>query len=652
MIEFAKKFSRLDRTTAAVLGIVLAAALFFAVNIFSEAAFKNASLDLTQGGLYTPSRGTRQLLAGLKEPITLRFYFSKQLGEALPTYGNYAARVRELLERYASLSSGKIRLEFYDPEPFTDAEDRAESFGLQGVPVGDSGDQVYFGLAGSNSTDDEDAIPFFQPDRERFLEYDVAKLISGLAFPKKKVIGLISSLPLEGSYGNPMMGGGGTPPWTIASEMHQQFDVRDLDASTDKIDSDVDVLMVVHPKDLTAQTEFAIDQYVLGGGHALIFVDPNAETDASATPMMMSGATSSDLKRLLSTWGVELVPGMVAGDRELATRVQAPINGRSQAVDYVAWLTLGPDQIDRDDVTTADLSSLVLPTPGILAPVKGAATGFTPLLRTDADAMEIPAEKLRMLPDLMGLLATYRPGGQVLTLAARLTGNVKTAFPDGPPVEKKETEKPGAASKDAPTKQPPAPASWLKESTKPINVIVVADADLLNDRFWVTTQDFMGQQVATPSAGNGDFVMNALDNLAGSAALMGLRGRTLSARPFELVQKLRADADARYLAKAQALQDRLTDTQKKLASLQKEGAGSKQILSAAQQHEIDKFRDDLIATRKSLRDVQHALQVDIDRLAAIVKFVNIGLIPILIGILAIVMAALHAARRAKRHGAG
>jgi ABC-type uncharacterized transport system involved in gliding motility auxiliary subunit len=665
-----KRLANLDKTTTAAIGLVLAVVLFFAVNIFAQGVFRNVNLDLTQGGLYTPSRGTRELLQGLKEPITLRFYFSKRLGDALPTYGNYAARVRELLERYASLADGKIRLEFYDPEPFTDAEDRAESFGLQGVPVGDQGDQVYFGLAATNSTDDEDSVPFFQPDRERFLEYDVAKLISGLAHPKKQVVGVLSSLPMEGSFGNPMMGGGGsTPPWTIMSEMHQEFDVRDLDDSIDKIDKDIDVLMVVHPKDLPAKAQFAIDQFVLGGGRALVFVDPNAETDASPTPMMMTAASSSDLPRLFHAWGIRLVPGMVAGDRELATRVQAPINGRSQAVDYVGWLSLGQDEIDRNDVVTADISTMVMPTPGILEKDPGATVGFTPLLHTDADAEEIPAKDLRMLPDLMGLLATYKPGGHPLTLAARITGTVKTAFPDGPPVEKPvETKEPAKPEANKPEANKPEankpeankpevnkpeankPATWLKESVKPINVIVVADVDMLSDRFWVTAQNFFGQQVATPSAGNGDFVMNALDNLAGSPALLSLRGRTLSARPFTLVQKIRADADARYLAKAQALQSRLDDTRKKLASLQKEGAGSKQILSPAQQHEIDKFRDDLIATRKSLRDVQHALQVDIDRLEAVLKFVNIGLMPILIGILALAIAALHAARRRKRYG--
>ncbi|HUC63492.1 MAG TPA: Gldg family protein [Alphaproteobacteria bacterium] len=647
-----KRLSSLDRTTTAAIGLVLAVALFFAVNIFAQGAFRDASLDLTQGGLYTPSQGTRQLLQSLKEPITLRFYFSQRLGQALPTFGNYAARVRELLERYASLSGGKIRLEFYDPEPFTDAEDRAESFGLQGVPVGQSGEQVYFGLAGTNSTDDEASIAFFQPDRERFLEYDVAKLISTLAHPKKKIVGVLSSLPMEGSYGNPMAGGQSTPPWTIMSEMRQEFDVRDLDDGTGKIDKDIDVLMVVHPKDLSLKTQFAIDQYILGGGRALIFVDPNAETDAGPSPMMMTGATSSDLPRLFNAWGIELVPGMVAGDRDLATRVQAPVNGRSEAVDYVAWLSLGQDEIDPNDVVTTDLSSLVLPTPGILEKEKGATIGFTPLLRTDADAEEIPASDVRMLPDPMGLLAHYKPGGHVLTLAARITGNVRSAFPDGPPVEQKAETKPGADKSAAAKAAAPKPGSWLEQSVKPINVIVVADADMLNDRFWVSTQDFFGQQVVTPTSGNGDFVMNALDNLAGSSALLSLRARSLSSRPFTLVQKLRAAADARYLAKAQALQDRLEDTRKKLASLQKEGAGSKQILSAAQQTEIDKFRDDLIATRKSLRDVQHALQVDIDRLEAVLKFVNIGLMPILIGIFALVLAWINAARRRKRYGQG
>lgn len=658
-----KTANRSDRTTLSLVGLALAVALFFSLNIFVDTAFKGISLDLTEGGLYTLSSGTRELLAHLKEPVTLRLYFSQRLADSVPSYGNYAARVRELLERYASLSDGKIRLEFYNPEPFSDAEDRAVAFGLQGVPIGGGGDQVYFGLAGTNSTDDEEIIPFFQVDRERFLEYDVTKLVASLANPKKKVIGLVSSLPMGGSFGNPMMGQASVQPWVIMTEMRQQFTVRELGENPDKIDKDIDVLMIVHPKALSAKAQFAVDQYVLGGGHALVFVDPVAESDTGPSPMMMTGASSSDLKRLFAAWGLELVPDKVAGDRELATRVQAPVSGRTQTIDYIAWLSLGEDNLNRDDVVTADLSNLLMATPGILEKKQGATTTFAPLVWTDADATEIAADKLRFFPDFLALLADYKPVGHPLTLAARIQGMVKTAFPDGPPAAGKEEAKKGeegGASEGAKTEEkkdpdkPPAeaqmPASWLKESVKPINVIVVADTDMLTDRFWVRTQEFFGQQIIEPTEGNGSFVIDALDNLAGSDALIGLRSRGLSARPFDLVQRLRAQADARYLAQAQELQNRLKDAEKKLASLEKEGeAGSHQILSAAQQQEIEKFRAETLRTRKSLREVQHALRVDIERLDEVLKFVNIALIPILIGIAAIVVALVRAARRRRRH---
>ncbi|HLI12014.1 MAG TPA: Gldg family protein [Alphaproteobacteria bacterium] len=668
-----KTANRADRTLLAILGLILAVALFFALNIFANGAFRGASLDLTQGGLFTLSQGTKTVLAHLKEPVTLRFYFSKKLGDEVPSYGAYAARVRELLERYNSLADGKIRLEFYDPEPFSDAEDRAVGFGLQGVPLGDSGDQVYFGLVGTNSTDDQQVIPFFQPDRERFLEYDVTKLVASLANPKKKVIGLITSLPLGGSYGNPMMGAQNAAPWVVMDEMRQQFDVRELGPHPDKIDKDIDVLMIVHPKDLPLQTQFAIDQYVLGGGRALVFVDPNAESDMGPSPMMMTGATSSNLKRLFDAWGLELVPDKVAGDRNLATQVSAPVGGRTQTIDYIAWLSLDQNDVNHNDVVTTDISSLLMATPGILEKRKEAPTTFTPLVQTTAQATEIPADKLRLFPDFLALEANYKPVGHPLTLAARIRGNVKTAFPDGPPATKKpeaakaeaakaepgksaqEQAKAGnAAEKPAEGKAEPAkPAvTWLKQSVKPINVIVVADADMLADRYWVRSQDFFGQKIVQPTAGNGDFVIDALDNLAGSDALIGLRGRGLSQRPFVLVQRLRAEADARYLAKAQELQDRLKEAQKKLASLQKEGGegASHQILTADQQKEIDKFRGEMVSIRKSLRDVQRALRENIERLGATLKFVDIALMPILIGIVAIVVALVRARRRRHRHG--
>jgi len=672
-----KTAGSLDRTARIILGLALAVALFFAFNIFAEGAFRNASLDLTQGRLYTLSDGTRKLLAGLKEPITLRFYFSPRLGESVPSYANYATRVRELLERYASLAGGKVRLEIHNPEPFSDDEDRAVGFGLQGVPLGDSGDQVYFGLAGTNSTDDEEVIPFFQPDRERFLEYDLTKLVANLANPKKEVIGLISTLPLAGSFGNPMMGGGGSPPMVVMEQMRQQFVVRELGESPDKIDKDIDVLMVVHPKSLPEKTQFAIDQYVLGGGRAMVFVDPNAESDsAGVNPMISMGATSSNLKRLFDAWGVELVPDKVAGDRYLATRVQAPVGGRMQTVDYIAWLSLNQDSLNRDDVVTADLSRILMATPGILEKRKEAPVNFTPLITTTAEATEIPADKVRLFPDVMSLLANYKPVGHPLTLAARVQGMVKTAFPDGPPGESKSEEGKGvavAASGDGAggaaeskpqasgptaaepaaggTPPPEAGSAWLKESVKPINIILVADTDMLQDRFWVRTQNFFGQQLVEPTASNGDFVINGLENLAGSDALIGLRGRGLSARPFDLVQRLRAEADTRYLAKARELQDQLKDTEKKLTTLEKEGeGGSRQILSAEQQKEIDRFRDEVISIRKSLRDVQHALRQNIERLGAWLKFVDIGLVPILVGIAAVAVALVRARRRRRRYG--
>lgn len=635
---------RFDRANLSIFGLVLAVILFFALNIFAAGAFKGVSLDLTQGGLYTLSSGTRQILSEIKEPVTLRFYFSQRLGEQVPAYASYAARVRELLERYANLAKGKLRLEIYNPEPFSDAEDRAVGFGLQGVPVGNSNEQVYFGLAGTNSTDDEETIPFFQPERERFLEYDVTKLVAALAKPKKKVIGLISDLPLGGAFGNPMMHQGTQQPWTIMTEMRQQFAVREIGENPDKIDKNIDVLMIVHPKSLKPATQFAIDQYVLGGGHALVFIDPNSESDSSPNPMMMAGGSSSDMKRLLNAWGVELVPGKVAGDRALATRVQAPVDGQTQTIDYIAWLSIEQDNVNHDDVVTADLSRLLMASAGILQKTKNATTTFTPLVETTPQATEIASDQIRLMPDFLKLLANYKPAGHALTLAARVQGKVKTAFPGGLPGAKASDKK---DAKDA--KATESATSWLKESTKPINVIVVADTDMLADRFWVRSANFFGQQIVQPTASNGDFVINALDNLAGSNALISLRGRGMSARPFDLVQKIRAEADARYLAKAQSLQDQLKETQKKLASLQKEGeSGSHQILSAAQQQEIDKFRAQMLSTRVALRDVQRALRIDIERLDAVIKFVNIGLMPILIGLVALVMALVRARRRVRR----
>jgi ABC-type uncharacterized transport system involved in gliding motility auxiliary subunit len=659
-----------SRRGVAVAVLVLIVLMVASANIVA-ARFLTSRLDLTAEHLYTLSQGTRNTLAKIDEPITLRFYYSTRLGDEVPSYGVYAQRVRELLDQYVAAAHGKIRLEIYNPQAFSDVEDRAVSFGLKGVPLDAQGEQVYFGLAATNSTDDQQVIAFFAPERERFLEYDLTKLVHSLAFPKKTVVGLMTTLPLEGDM-MAMMRGRPSQPMAVIEQLQQLDRIKPLASNIDAIPADVDVLMLVHPQNLPDKTLFAIDQFVLKGGKALVFVDPLSELQASHPSQLNppGSPNSSNLERLFKSWGIEVPANTVVGDRRNAQRVGVPVPGRgTRPLDYIAWINLQAANLNREDMITADLSHIMMASSGIIEPLEGAKTTIEPLITTSSDSTKIPAEKLIGLPDVAGLLTQFKSDDKRYILAAHVTGIVDTAFPDGLPKppepakpevtakpdpadppeseagEKKAAQAPPAAAKPA---EAPA-ADWVKTSAQPINVVVVADTDMLDDRFWMQTQDFFGQRVAIPTANNADFVDNAVEVLAGGNDLVGLRSRGTSARPFEVVNRIERDAQERYSAEERALQQKLKDTQAKLADLTgKDQANSPTTLSPEQTKTIEEFRADMLQTRRQLRAVQGSLRGDIGRLKAGLEFLDIALIPILVAGVAVILGVLRLKRRSRR----
>ena len=635
------RLDKIDRSTLALVGLALGLVLFFAVNIFSNATFSSAKLDLTQGRLFTLSQGTRNVLKGIDEPITLKLYYTKLLGERSPQHANLFERVRELLSRYADLSGGRIRLELQHPEPFSDAEDRAVAGGLQGVPINSAGDLGYFGLTGNNTTDDQVVIPFFTTEREAFLEYDLTKMVFTLANPARQVVGVMSPLPLEG--GNPMRPPfQQSPRWAVLDQVNEFFQVLPVPVSYTEIPDNVDILMLVHPHGLSDATLYAIDQFVLRGGRVLAFVDANAEVD-----VMSAGPTGpsprSDFDKLLNAWGVKLVENKIAGDLDAARRVNVRVAGKTTVADYVAWLTLSGKNFDTNDAVIGDIGRINVASAGILEKTGAEGIEVTPLVRTGPRSMAIDAAKVAGQPDVVGMFRDFKPGGAPLMLAARIKGTVASAFPDGPPP----LPKPDGAA-DAPAAAPPK-APHLKQSEKPANLIVVADVDMLHDRFWTDTRELMGQRLLVPFANNADFVVNALDNLSGSDAMIGLRGRAQSTRPFRLVQEIRQAAEQQYRSKEQSLQAKLDDVRQKLEALERRrGAEGDVVLSAEDRAAIDKFRSEMIATRKELRDVQRALREDIDRMDAWLKFLNIAAIPLLLGLGTIVVTIIDRVRRKVR----
>lgn len=636
-----------------------------ALNALSNVGVRGVALDLTQEKTFTLSEGTFKTLREMQEPVTLRFFYSTKLGETVPTYGAYAARVRALLERYAALSRGKIRLEILNPAPFSEDEDRAVAFGVQAVPVDQSGEQVFFGLVGTNTVDESDKIAFFHPSREPFIEYDLTRLIRNLSTTKKKVVGIITSLPLQGQF----TPGGMQPPWPIYNEIGGVFETKMI--SDEKIPDDVDVLLIAHPAALDDKVLFAIDQYVLKGGKAVVLVDPVPESAPRRRTMFGGGMVGpgSDLPKLFKQWGIEIKADKVATDAERALRVNASgEGGRPVAARYVAWLDLRAgtgtgNNINRSDPITAGINQIVMASSGIIVSAKDAATKITPLLFTTATGSETDANKLRMQPDVLALLREYKPGKEQLNLAVRITGKVKSAFPEGAPKPKeepkkeetkkdepaKEGEKKDEAKKDEPKKEEPKKDEALKESKGDIDVVVVADVDFLQEQFWAREQNFFGETVRIPYTGNADFLMFALDQLSGANALKGLRGKGIAARPFTKVEQLQSDAEKRLRAQRADLEKRYKEIQDKLKDVRTKGADGKIELTAEQQAAVVQFTRELLRIRREQRAVQFEARRDYEAMDRSLKLANIGAVPVVVGLIALIVGLVRYQRRRRRY---
>ena len=631
---------------------MLAVAVFVALNMFANQALTRFRLDLTEQRLFTLSEGTRNIIRALEEPVTLRLYVSRTLATRLPTISGYVARVRDLLEEYEHAGQGKVILTVIDPEPFSEEEDRAVAFGLNGVPLLDGESTFYFGLVGTNTLDDQEVIPRFSPEREEFLEYDLTKMIHTLGQAARPVIGLLTTLPLDGQSQQAMMMGRPPQPWLILERIEELFEVRHLSpASLDRVDEDVDVLMVVHPKGLSDGVRYAIDQFVLGGGRALVFVDPNAEADMTPTvPGLPPVAGKSELEDLLGAWGLGLDTALTVGDMQLGADVQAQAGDRVLTIRYPVWMNVPAPLLNREDVVTARLGNLTFGSAGALVPAKETKLDVVRLAGTTASgAGLVDTNLVGPMADLEQLVRDFRPDGSAYLLAARVNGRAASAFPDGPPEAEEGSEGGGAvaASGDA------GAEGASDEETRPahlaegdVNLIVVGDTDLLQDQFWVQQQNVFGHRLPIPISANGSFVINALDNLTGSGDLIGIRSRGRFRRPFTVVDELRQDAELRFREKERELLQRLEETEARLSEL-RTGEGDESVLTAEQREAIEEFTRQRLRIRRELRDVRHSLREDIESLETWLKFVNIGLVPIVIGIGGL-LAGLHRMRRRRR----
>lgn len=602
--------------------------IFIGVNVVSGVAFRTARVDLTADKLYTLSPSTHDVLRRISEPIVLRLYFSREAAADYPTVKTYGERIHELLREITEASGGKIVYLEINPEPFSDAEDNAIVQGLTGART-PAGERLYLGLHGTNAVDGNETIPFFVQDRRTFLEYDIMKVIDRLNRIDRPKIAVMSALDLaNGPGGLAARINGRSLPNALFSEIEKAFDTTVIESQFTSIDPEVDVLVIVHPPDLGAATLYAIDQFVMRGGRVLAFIDPYSElalSFAREQQLPPDAGLSSTLGKLLPAWGVQFSTDTIAADRQRAQRIVTSADP-VRYLDYIAWIALTPEEMADDDPVTANLKSINLASAGLLVPdYEGAPVAA--LIATSDQSQLIPVDAIRTSPDPAALLSAFDPSGDEMMIGARITKIRDSAFADGPPPELADV------LGEEITKLPPHLAEAVGETA----IILVADTDLFDDTFWVRSTIVQDKRITVPDAGNGNFVINAIDNLAGEGSLATLRSRGLRERPFTLFAEMRRNADAKVLAEEEALRARLKEAQARLAELENTDAAS---LNAAQAAEAQNFRRDELLAEKALREVRGTLNQDIEKLQSQVRTLNVIAVPALIAVLFILLPRL------------
>lgn len=595
------------------LALPLLAILTLAMLSASSRLFKGLAFDLTENRLHTLSDGTLKIIQAVDKPITLTLYYSESATRDLPQFRVYSQRVSELLESVSEKSGGKIIFRQIDPEPFSEAEDEAAASGLQNIPLGNSGTSFYFGLVATNGNKKTALMPFIDPGKEAFLEYDLAKLLSTLSSDKQPVLAVLSSL-LTGPSVNAMTGQP-NPGWMIDRKLSESYEIHRLQPDVGAIGDDVDVLMLVHPKNIPEPTLYAIDQFVLRGGHLLVFVDPNAESD-SANAFLPDGSvttSTSDLGPLFKAWGLEYDSRMVVLDSQNALQV-----GEANQVPqyHLEVLGLSKDYLNSSDIVTADLEKLNFSSAGAISALEQSPLKLEALVQSSVNSQLLDSRTVKMAETAPeSLRKDFKPTGEAYVLAARFSGNLKSAF----------------AEKSAPHQ--------IMTSKKPAQIIVVTDTDFLADRMWVVEQNILGSPVFEDIADNGDFAINLVDNLAGDPNLISLRARTVSFRPFERLEKIQRSAELRYHDKESRLQADLEKLNVQLSQIQGSNpSGNSKNMTAAQKADIARYQKQKTQIRSELRQVQHQLNADIDNLIGRLKLINILLMPGLVAVFAFLLA--------------
>ncbi|MDB4128243.1 GldG family protein [Hyphomicrobiales bacterium] len=586
--------------------IISAIIIVISLNSLVGTYLSSQRIDLTQEKLYTIADGTIETLKSIDEPIKIKVYYSQKLGENYPPFKLYYERLRTLLKRYQEISGGKLIVSFYNPEPYSEMEERAIADYIRGIPLNEHGEYGYFGLVANNIIDDIEVMPFMDLDRDQFLEYDITSRIFSLANYNKPVVGFISGLGIDGVIDSQ---GGATPPWKIMGQIREFFDIetlidyRENNAKLEKIPDNIDVLFIVQPLNLTEETLYAIDQYALNGGEILIALDP-------ATTVAAGIGYDKKIDLLLSKWGVSIPKDYVAGDIKLARPAQVGDRGERVYNNYVALLGLTTENINPDDVVVGGIDVINLTTSGIIDISSDSNLNIKNLFATSKQSMKIDKENVKSRPDLNKLLQDFKPSGINYNLAVRIEGQAESLYK-----ELNRKVKLGINN-----------ANHIQDGV--INVILVADVDFLEDQFWVNVKDYFGEELLTPFANNAAFVINAMENLSGASSLASLRARGIVEKPFVLINELELESEKLFREKERLLAGELKVLEDRMMSLES-NAGGTVVLGEEDLDLFKNFRQKAKDVQQELRDVKLNLREDINRVNLIIKVVNIAGVPIL-----------------------
>ncbi|RLF58033.1 MAG: hypothetical protein DRN37_05550 [Thermoplasmata archaeon] len=625
----AKEGNEIRKTLLSSTGLLVVFFILILVNVI--VSYANIRWDATEDHIYSLSGGTKHILSGLSQPVDIQFYYNRSNRNIPDEIKLYATRVREFLSEYEHAAKGKVKVQVFDPKPDSDEEEWAQKYGLRAIQT-PTGDKIYCGLV-FLAADQVGKIEFLDPGKEELLEYDITRAIHRLQNSKKKVIGVISGLPV---FGNPAYARMGQPgagaEWLFITELKKTYEVKEIPLSSAAIDPVPDLLLVIHPKNLSKKLQYAIDQYVLSGRNAIVFVDPFCVSDANRQSFM--GPPSSSLASLFKAWGISFDSTKVVADYDQST----PVRTRDNRVERSpVMISARNEAFNSGNVVTAGLENMLFPLAGALKKAKDSSFEFEPLVRSGENAALIAAFKAGMGLDV--IKREFIPEKERLYLCGRISGKFKTAFPQGPPADEK--------GKDATKKGDRK--NQIKEAKKACNVIVVGDADLLADRFYVQQGQFLGVTISKVFNDNLNFLANSCETLTGSNDLIALRTRGRFERPFEVVLARQRKAQERWLSKEKELTKEAEETNRKLRELgTQKDASQKLIISPEQEKEIAKFREQKARINHELKEVRKNLRADIEALGNTLKAINIFLMPLCVAIAGLLFAFIRQRRIVKK----